>query len=143
MSLFWACLRSSWSAAHGSSSDSARTRVASSWSLAHHSWRSRSRSMARPGSSPRPRKIACRRVLDQIFICPTKLFERWLLVIAWVDGFDGSDSQQLREGLGVIVIGLVAVLDQLVVAWIADRDRRYQGLDQLMEPGGMGALFKD
>src|SRR5262245_874528 len=71
--------------------------------------------------------LRARRVLDQIFIGPTKLFERWLLVIAWVDGFDGSDSQQLREGLGVIVIGLVAVLDQLVVAWIADRDRGYQG----------------
>jgi hypothetical protein len=66
-----------------------------------------------------------------------------LLIIALIDGLDGSDSQQLRERFGVIVIGLVAILDQLVMTRIADRDRGHQGLDQLMQPSGMCAFFKD
>ena len=65
--------------------------------------------------------LRTRRVADQIFIGPTKLFELLLIVIAFVDGFDRSHSQQLGERLSVIIIGLVAILDQLVVARIADR----------------------
>jgi hypothetical protein len=66
-----------------------------------------------------------------------------LLIITFVNVLDRPDSQQLRERLGVIVIGLVAILDELVVARIADHDRGHQRLDQFMQPGGMCALFKD
>jgi hypothetical protein len=53
------------------------------------------------------------------------------------------DSQQLHVCFGVIAIGLVAILDQLVVARIADRDRGHQGLDQPMQSSGMCPFFKD
>src|SRR5215475_9239171 len=43
-----------------------------------------------------------RRVADQIFIGSTKLFEFLLLIIAFVNGLDRADSQQLRKRLGVI-----------------------------------------
>jgi hypothetical protein len=47
-----------------------------------------------------------------------------LLIIALIDRLDISQTQQLRESLGVFVIGFVPALDQLVVARIADGHRR-------------------
>jgi hypothetical protein len=57
--------------------------------------------------------LRARRIAGQILIGSTKPFELLLLVIALIDGLDRSDSQQLCECFGVIVIGLVALFDQL------------------------------